>query len=315
MQPTIRLLAADDAPGITAYVQLRASITPDDADSVENAAWEDATYPGQVFRLLALVDGTPVGVATTGRLHIYPADHPAYYLGCWVLADWRRRGIGTALLEAASGIARAHGKSGFRTWISEGRTEGVEFLERRGFEVIGRDKIVTLHLEGLAPPPVLPPPGFEITTLAARPDLAEGLWRVAVEAFPAIPATTPVDPGPLEEFLARDVNHVLIPQDALAIAIETRTGEVAGYAALKLAAGEARIAYHDMTAVRPAFQSRGLATALKRATIAWAIAAGLDELRTGNDEDNAPMRAVNAALGYTPRPDYLAMRGQLTPAT
>ena len=33
------------------------------------------------------------------------------------------------------------------------------------------------------------------------------------------------------------------------------------------------------------------------------------ELRTGNDVDNAPMRAVNARLGYEPMPDLLTMRG------
>ena len=32
---------------------------------------------------------------------------------------------------------------------------------------------------------------------------------------------------------------------------------------------------------------------------------------TGNDIDNAPMRAVNARLGYRPTPDLLAMRGPL----
>jgi hypothetical protein len=48
---------------------------------------------------------------------------------------------------------------------------------------------------------------------------------------------------------------------------------------------------------------------LKRATIAWAIANGLEALETGNDDANGPMRAVNARLGYKPLPDEVTMRG------
>jgi RimJ/RimL family protein N-acetyltransferase len=69
-----------------------------------------------------------------------------------------------------------------------------------------------------------------------------------------------------------------------------------------------------MTAVARAWRGKGLARALKQATIRWAIANGLDALRTGNDVDNAPMRAVNARLGYRPTPDLLTMRGPIAPA-
>ena len=66
-----------------------------------------------------------------------------------------------------------------------------------------------------------------------------------------------------------------------------------------------------MTAVRRAWRGRGVASALKRATIGWAIERGLTSLDTGNDEDNLAMRAVNARLGYRPLPDELTMRGPL----
>ena len=69
------------------------------------------------------------------------------------------------------------------------------------------------------------------------------------------------------------------------------------------------VAWHEMTAVRPARRGRGLATTLKRATIAWAIGHGLEALETGNDEANAPMRAVNARLGYHPLPDVIGLQG------
>jgi RimJ/RimL family protein N-acetyltransferase len=66
-----------------------------------------------------------------------------------------------------------------------------------------------------------------------------------------------------------------------------------------------------MTAVARAWRGRGVAGALKRATIGWAIENGLVVLEAGNDTDNAAMRAVNARLGYGPLPDRLTMRGPL----
>jgi mycothiol synthase len=75
-------------------------------------------------------------------------------------------------------------------------------------------------------------------------------------------------------------------------------------------AGTADDAWHDMTAVVRAWRGRGVAGALKRATIGWAIANGLEALETGNDVDNLPMRAVNARLGFRPLPDLITMRGR-----
>ena len=68
-----------------------------------------------------------------------------------------------------------------------------------------------------------------------------------------------------------------------------------------------------MTAVRRAYRGRGIAGALKRATIGWAVEHDLEALETGNDVENAPMRAVNAMLGYSPTPDWIGLRGPLAP--
>jgi GNAT superfamily N-acetyltransferase len=139
--------------------------------------------------------------------------------------------------------------------------------------------------------------------------------RVAVEAFPDVPTGgEPLHAGTYEEFAARDVDRAGVPRDGFVIAVDEATGEAAGYANLLFVPGSTTVALHDMTAVRPSFRGRGIATALKRATIAWAIANGLEALETGNDETNAPMRAVNRALGYRPIPDLIGLQGPLAPA-
>jgi GNAT superfamily N-acetyltransferase len=312
--PEIRRIDSGDNAGIDAYCEVRNAVWPDDGDSPAQVAWEDATYPGQVVRFLARADGKVVGSATTGRLHIYGPEHPRWYLGIWVLPHARLRGVGSALWHATSDAARTAGKDGLQCWISEADDAGCGFLRHRGFEVVGRDKSVGLRLAGRTRPTPDTPPGFVITDLDARPELVAGVHRAALEAYPAIPSATPLDPGPLDEFVAREVERDGVPRDGFKIAVDTASGTVAGYASVKFAPGTPTIGWHEMTAVRPGYRGLGLATALKQATIAWAIDRGLEALHTGNDERNAPMRAVNAKLGYTPLADFLAFRGPLAPA-
>jgi mycothiol synthase len=314
MTVNVRPIDSADEAGLLAYVRIRNAVTPDNTDAVDQIAWADATYPGEVARFLAEVEDVAVGCASTGRIWMHERDFERYWLGIWVLPEARRRGIGSALFAAASDAARAGGKTGFQTELSEAYPDGHRFLANRGFVETDRNKMVRLDLAGLAPPDVQAPAGVRIVTLGERPDLVSGVHAVALDAFPDIPSEDePIAVGSLEAFVARDVDRPGIPAGAFFIAVDELSGDVAGYASLSYAAGTATVAYHDMTAVRRAYRGRGIATALKRATIAWAIEHGLEALDTGNDEDNAPMRAVNHALGYQPVPDWIGLQGPLAP--
>lgn len=309
----IRRVEDDDAAGRRAFVELVNAVTPESPTTPEELAWADATYPGGA-RFLVVERGRSVGCASVGRIYMYEPGFDHFWFRVQVLPDARRRGHGTRLWRACSAVARAAGKVGLQTDVSERHADGVAFLEHHGFEAIERMKMVQLDLRGLPPPAVDVPAGFAITTLAARPDLERGVHAIAVETYPDIPsADEPVAAGTFEAFVARDVRRDGIPPDGLMIAVDTATGEVAGWASLLFVPGSSTMAWHDMTAVGHRWRGRGLATALKRATIGWAIANGLEVLETGNDDENAAMRAVNAKLGYRPIPDQLAFRGPLAP--
>ncbi len=344
----IRVIPPGDTAGLASFVDIRNAVTPDRPTSMDDMAWEDRTYPG-VVRLLATQGATKasngrgasgrlgaaaasegsgtyrapgasegwggvVGAASVGRIFVYAADCPRLWAGIRVLPEARRQGIGSALWIAVSRAARAAGKSGFEGIVSEAEPDSIAFFTRRGFEVVEHAKMVRLDLRGVEAPTVDRPPGIVLTTLAERPDLDAGLYAVALEAYPDIPsADEPFETGSLDEFLARDVHRDGMPPDAFAIALDEASGDVAGWASLMLTPGSTTMAWHDMTAVRPGWRGRGVATALKRATIAWAVTHGLEKLDTGNDEANGPMRAVNARLGYRPQPDMLTLRGPLAP--
>ena len=311
--PALTIRPAETDADLATLARLVVEITPEDPTSLEEVRWADATYPGTV-RVLAEVGGEAVGAATVGRIYVHGPDYPDLWGSVVVRETHRGRGVGTALLRHISDAARAAGKQGLRMRVSAARPEAIAFLARRGFLEDERSKSVRLDLAGLEPPDVLMPAGIVLTDLARRPDLVAGVHAVALETFEDIPWTDePMAAGDLAEFRARDVDRPGVPHDGFMVAIQPTDGEVVGYASLMFLPGSTGVAWHDMTAVRRAWRGRGVATALKRATIAWAIQHSLTALETGNDEANASMRAVNARLGYRPLPDEIGVRGPLLP--
>ena len=294
-------------------VAIISRVSPDNPMSIEEARWQDAQYPGGK-RFVAWLDGEPVGCGGAGRVYMYAEDFPALWGNLAVLPEHRGRGVGTALLEALSGVARGAGKPDLYGRTTSDRPDAIRFLEHRGFREVERMKVVRLDIAGLDIPALDPPAGITITSLEVRPDLADQLHAVALEALPDIPGDGRMDPGTPDEFRARDVDRQLMPKGGYAVAVDDASGAAVGYSNLMLVANSPGLAWNGMTAVRRAWRGRGIAGALKRATIAWAAANGLEAIETANDVDNAPMRAVNRRLGYRPMPDEVYFQGPALPA-
>ncbi|HEY4226968.1 MAG TPA: GNAT family N-acetyltransferase [Candidatus Limnocylindrales bacterium] len=289
------------------------TVTPENPMSVEEMRWSERAYPGG-RRFIAWLDGHPVAAGGVGRVYVYPDDFPGLWGNITVLPEHRRRGVGSRMLREISEVARAAGKSMLLGRTTADHEDAIEFLKRHGFAEHERMKVVRLDLAGVEPPTIEPPAGLIVTSLEARPELVDGVYAVALEALPDIPGDGPIAPGTLEEFRVRDVDRDAIPLGAFAVGVDAASGQVVGYANLMLVPGNAPIAWHGMTAVARAWRGRGVASALKRATIAWATANRIEALETANDTDNAPMRAVNLALGYRPLPDEIYFRGAVEPA-
>ncbi len=288
------------------------TVSPDNPTSIEDMRWSDDKYPGG-RRFVAWLDGVPAGAGGAGRIYMFPPDFDGLWGNISVLPDLRRRGVGTTLLAALSDVAREAGKTMLMGRTTSDRPDAIDFLEHRGFREHERMKVVRLELAGASRPVVAAPEGLVISSLEEHPELVPGVYEVAREALPDIPGEGPMAPDTLDEFRTRDIDRPTIPRGAFVLGIDTATGAVVGYANLMLVPGNPKVAWHGMTGVARAGRGRGVATALKRATIAWAIDNGLEALEGANDVVNAPMRAVNRRLGYQPQPDEVGFRGPLAP--
>lgn len=88
-------------------------------------------------------------------------------------------------------------------------------------------------------------------------------------------------------------------------------GEVIGCAGLLLDTDRPSRAENALTAVRREWRGRGVASALKRATLAWAAANGIAEVYTWTQRGNADMRRLNEHLGYLTCTESISLRAPL----
>jgi GNAT superfamily N-acetyltransferase len=227
-----------------------------------------------------------------------------------VLPEFRRRGVGTRIYEALSQHARAIGRESLWGRVREDDAESRAFIRNRGFEEAGREYEVVLDT-ATADVDAKSPAEIELVSLAERPDLEESVHELDCDVAGDVPRPEGDDFEP-QSFARWREQYLEGPgavPEAMIAALAGR--EVVGYTGLRRRGATSPTAENMLTAVRPEWRRRGIATALKREQIARARAAGIEQIFTTNDETNAGMRGVNARLGYGPAPTHIVVTGPL----
>ena len=303
MELEIRELPLDDHAGHEAYaavwnsVVLREPITPGELARGRRLRADDV-------RWVARVDWEIAGCGSA-----VPSDLPGRtFCRIAMLPACRRRGVGTRLLARALAVARRHGSALLSGAYEEGDASGEAFAARFGLTEVVREVEIALRLRGDEPVPE-PPPGIEVVTVASRPELVAQTYELAAAALPEMPLPVPYSVPSLERWLEEDVSGPGVIAEATFVAVED--GRVVGFAGLLRREADPRLAEHGFTAVARSHRRRGIATALKQVQIAWAARNGFRELMTFTQEGNVGMQAVNARLGYEPRPAWIRVEAPL----
>jgi mycothiol synthase len=224
-----------------------------------------------------------------------------------VAPEFRRAGVGSALLDALSVWASDLGYVDLMGPVKETDDVSLAWARRRGFVEIGRNSILALDLTRAMQPTVHAPDGIEVVSWAERPDAAAGMYAVALEAYPDVPGEEDAEMAPFEEWLAMDMQGAGDRPEATFVALAG--DDVVAYAKLSLSLARPTVAMHDMTGVLRAWRGRGVARALKAAEIAWAMENGYERLETQNEERNEPIRRLNERYGYVVEPGSVTVRG------
>jgi mycothiol synthase len=133
------------------------------------------------------------------------------------------------------------------------------------------------------------------------------VFAIDGEVSPDVPTHGTHEPVSKADWMRENVEGPGAFLEACFIALEG--DQVVGYTAVRRYGPDSPEAENRLTAVRRPWRGRGIATALKRAQIEVARAAGIERIFTTNDETNVAMRGVNARLGYEPLPERVVVRG------
>ena len=148
-------------------------------------------------------------------------------------------------------------------------------------------------------------------TWAERPELCRGMYEVVLEAAADIPGDEEDEIEPFEDWVAHEMQAG--PGDRPEATFVAVAGdEVIGYAKFSIAAqGKTTVA----TTISPASSARGGGAESRvlssRRRSRGRSANGFARLETRNEERNAPIRKLNAELGYEPSGIRMLFRGPL----
>jgi RimJ/RimL family protein N-acetyltransferase len=213
----------------------------------------------------------------------------------------RRRGVGTALLQALAEHAVAHGFTEAGSLVEDAGS--LAFAERFGFREVDR-QVEQVRTIGTEPQPAMPD-GIEIVTVATRPEL----WAAAYDPFALEAIGDMATDRPVVVSREQWERDWLSWPEAMFLALEG--GEIIGCAGLEYDADRPDRAEHAFTGVTRRWRRRGLASAMKRLTLSFAAEHGIREVYTWTQRDNADMRALNEGLGYTDGAESITVRGPL----
>lgn len=272
---------------------------------------------GRILRRTMAVDADDQVIGYGVMAHETWFPEGEFYV--WIIIEpaWRGRGTGTHLYADALAFLRDQGAVSLKSEIHDNDDLSMRFARRYGYEIDRHIFESELDLTTFDETPYtglisrLESEGFRFISLADLGDTTEarrGLYRVNHDAVLDIPGYVGgwFTFDQFQELVCS--SHWYRPEGQFGVL----DGETwAGIAAVQLL-DDQKLAYNLFTGVLRPYRGRKLALALKLVAIRYALAHGMQRMRTDNDSLNDPMLAINRKLGYVPEPGKYFIRTRLS---
>jgi mycothiol synthase len=202
----------------------------------------------------------------------------------------RRRGIGSALLDAARDAVRARGGDAVDTWAHGDVPPARALATARGLPVVR--ELWQMALDPVVVPPVRDlPPG--VTVRAFEPGHDEDAWvAVNARAFAEHPEQGRLTRADLEDRMAEPWF------DPTGLLLAERDGRLLGAGWTKVEASDAGVGEIYALGVDPAAQGQGLGPALTARMLEHLAGRGVRRVVLYTEGDNAPAIRVYRAAGF-----------------
>jgi GNAT superfamily N-acetyltransferase len=250
------------------------------------------------------------GIVGWGRLRGAPrAGRPDVFgLDVCVHPAARTHGIGGGLYRALEAAAVARGARELRAMAVEAQPGGVSFLVTRGFAerqrrwrlVLDVGAFDAARFAGAAAR--VRAQGITLTTLAAErardPEAVARAYALRAACWGDVPDADPMPAVDIAAYRRQAVDGPGALPEAYFLAADG--GRYVGESSLEWRPERPVPLHQFFTGVLPAYRGRGIALALKLQAVRYAREHGQAALTTGVHARNAPMRRLNAALGFRP---------------
>ncbi|MGY0230283.1 GNAT family N-acetyltransferase [Longispora urticae] len=285
----IRPTTVEDLPGIAA---VRLAEYPYLVRSVKAYQRNFSTVPARARKrdLVAVADGAVVG-RVTAELDIFTSEPGAAAVDLLVRPDHRGQGIGAALFGEAELHLGEIGAHRVRTWVP-GEAALLDWARRFDFEPSRPVSYSLADPKVLPPMPDLPP---GVTLLAAAEVGPEAMYELDRVTVTDEPGDIAIEMVPYDEWLALDWDDPDRQHDLSVLAVVDGKPVAHTNVQADLSTGRS---WSGGTGVLREYRGRGLAKLVKSESLRRVAAAGITAAYTANDEQNAPMLAVNNWLGY-----------------
>lgn len=304
---------------IPAWVELFNREYEDEPTTVEQEQYWEESYPKDNPRQrIAVIEpgGALIGLGVCEKPFwaIAPGVCTAYGL---VHPDWRRHGIGRALLERFEPYAA--GQGGERLWSDcrESQTHSVRFFEAMGFRQFGIrfEQAVDLQQFEMASFPGaverMRDQGYRIVTLADLRKERGDADRLLYEVFRETVLDVPL-PGGARISMDFDQWRKGLDSptsDPATIFLAVKGEEVAGETTVELLTDGPAIT--NSTGVRRQHRGKGVALAIKLVSLEAVKQLGYKEARTHNDTENPVILHLNEKIGYRRLPGWMQWEKRL----
>ncbi len=277
-------------------------------------------------RLLLIAEdssGTIVAVASASDGGVLGGGQNRWRANVRVAPDHRGRGLGGTVTERLEAHVRAKAAPKLQSAVRGEEPEGLAFAEKHGYREFHRRYDSYLDVPAFDasrfddPKVVAKRAGVRIDrydTLEAEARDKIAFQRATYESLSTtqmdIPRPEPMPPPPPFEAIRKVYfENDTFARDASVIAM--RDGRVVG-TSITLVDPEG-VAYTAYTGVDRTERGKGLALAMKLTILARLKERGINLFGTTNDEANAPMRGINAKLGYVISPPTIEVEKIFTP--
>jgi GNAT superfamily N-acetyltransferase len=322
MQLTLRPFYPDaDYPALAAWMRRVRG------DARDAEAWREADARGGPGRVRLLVYRDDELVAWGQVRPQRPAPPGIFSLAIHVAPDQSAAGARRALYERLVEEAHLREARALQAEVQESDADAHAFFATCGFSETNREWESRLEVAGFDPAPFAAAEqrardyGVTITTFAAQDertldaDAGEALRRAVHALEVACARDEPSNAGDDEGMPYPVYVRVILSDPSLlrdGYFLARRGDDLVGISNLFRSASEDGLLKQGLTGVLREHRRRGIATALKLATVRYAHTHGYRQISTRNNPHNRPMLAINEAMGFKKEPAWITLEKVLS---